>query len=71
MTPAAITEPAAPAKSPKQLYRPLDFVMVRAPLLPVESYFDLAREESQLALLSDPRVRRAVTAGSPSLAGAM
>ena len=71
MTPATMTEPAAPTKSAKLLYRPLDFVMVRAPLLPVESYFDLAREESQLALLSDARVRRAVTAGSPSLAGAM
>ena len=71
MTPAAMTEPAALAKTAKLLYRPLDFVMVRAPLLSVESYFDLAHEESQLVLLSDARVRRAVTAGSPSLAGAM
>ena len=71
MHPATLTEPAAPARTARPLYRPLDFLMVRAPLLPVESYLGLAREGSQLDLLADARVRRAIAAGSPSLAGAM
>jgi thiopeptide-type bacteriocin biosynthesis protein len=50
------------------LYRPLDFVMVRAPLLPVEAYLALS---DPLSLLADARVRRAVVVGSPSLAGAV
>ena len=49
------------------LYRPLDVVMVRAPLLPVEWYCALVDEEDLLSLLSDPRIRRALTVGSTSL----
>jgi thiopeptide-type bacteriocin biosynthesis protein len=61
---------AETSKSPAMsglLYRPLDFVIVRAPLLPVESYRSLADEESQLSLLADPRARRALAVGSTSL----
>ena len=73
------TAPVAESAKPKSntgsartaLYVPIDFVMVRAPLLPVQSYFDLTDEERLSALLSDPRVRRAVSVGSPSLMGAL
>ena len=51
----------------KLLYRPLDYVMVRAPLMPVEWYRALAEREDAVSLLSDPRVRRALAVGSPSL----
>jgi lantibiotic biosynthesis protein len=51
------------------LYQPLDSVMVRAPLLPVESYRALADGEDPLSLLSDSRIRRALAVGSPSLLG--
>ena len=53
------------------LYAPLAFVMVRAPLLPVQAYIDLSDEERQSALLADPHVRRALAVGSISLIGAM
>jgi thiopeptide-type bacteriocin biosynthesis protein len=53
------------------LYAPLDSVMVRAPLLPMQSYFELADRERQLALLSDPKIRSAIAVGSSSLSGAM
>src|SRR5438045_5241334 len=53
----------------ERLYRPLDFVMVRAPLLPVEWYRALADGEDPLSFLSDPRIRRALAVGSPSLLG--
>ena len=46
------------------LYLPLDFAVVRAPLLPVEAYLALQSEADQLSLLKDPRVLRA----SPLLA---
>jgi thiopeptide-type bacteriocin biosynthesis protein len=49
------------------LYRPLEFVMVRAPLLPVERYHALDTREDPLSLLADPHVRRALAVGSPSL----
>jgi lantibiotic biosynthesis protein len=49
------------------LYRALDHVMVRAPLLPVEKYLTLLDDENPLSLLSDPRIRRALAVGSPSL----
>src|SRR5215472_6135564 len=55
------------SSAPELLYQPLDFVMVRAPLLPVQSYLDLAEPERHLAFLSDPKVRRALAAGSASL----
>ena len=53
------------------LYQPLDFVTVRAPLLPVECYRALADEKLQLELLSDPRVLTALAVGSTSLLGAI
>jgi thiopeptide-type bacteriocin biosynthesis protein len=64
------TEPASAAapRAVESLYRALDFVLVRAPLLPVERYLDLADE---LELLSEPVVRRAVAVGSPSLLQAL
>lgn len=49
------------------MYQPLDFAVVRAPLLPVETYLALGTRESILAWLDDARVRRAVAAGSVSL----
>jgi thiopeptide-type bacteriocin biosynthesis protein len=51
------------------LYRPLDFVMVRAPLLPVGSYRALADGEDPVSLLADARILRALAVGSPSLLG--
>jgi lantibiotic biosynthesis protein len=53
------------------LYKPLDFAMVRTPLLPVEKYLGLRSIEDQIALLADPRVRRAVAVGSVSLLSAL
>jgi thiopeptide-type bacteriocin biosynthesis protein len=53
------------------LYQPLDFVTVRAPLLPVECYRALAEEKRRLELLSDPRVLTALAVGSTSLLGAI
>ncbi|MDQ3698227.1 MAG: lantibiotic dehydratase [Gemmatimonadota bacterium] len=49
------------------MYEPLGFAVVRAPLLPVETYLSLGTRESIFAWLDDPRVRRAVAAGSVSL----
>jgi thiopeptide-type bacteriocin biosynthesis protein len=76
MKPSDAVEPAdAKTKSRStaraSLYEPIDFVMVRAPLLPVQAYLDLSDEERQLALLSNPNVRRALAVGSTSLIGAM
>ena len=67
--PVAAEAPAA--EVPQGLYQPLDFFMIRAPLLPVECYRDLTDQDRQLALLSDERVRRALLIGSASLAGAV
>ena len=69
MKPADVIEPADSKAKDRSLerdplYLPLDFLMVRAPLLPVQSYLDLASEERQLALFSDPRVRRAIAVAS-------
>ena len=76
MNPADVIEPADSrtrdhSQERTPLYRPLDFVMVRAPLLPVQSYLDLASEPRQLSLSADPRVRRAIAVASTSLLGAM
>jgi len=65
------------------LFDPLDWAIVRAPLLPVESYLDLARSQApteseaggptkveaawRSRLLADPRTRAALAVGSPSL----
>jgi thiopeptide-type bacteriocin biosynthesis protein len=53
------------------LYQPLDFVTVRAPLLPVECYRALADQQRQLELLSDPRMLSALAVGSASLLAAI
>jgi thiopeptide-type bacteriocin biosynthesis protein len=53
------------------LYSPLDFVVVRAPLLPVDVYLSLRSEDDQFKLLNDPRVERALAAASPSLLSAI
>jgi hypothetical protein len=71
----------------KSLYKPLDFVLVRAPLLPIESYLALSGEadgvdagrEAATAVSHhvgglaphDPRVRRALIVGSASLLNAL
>jgi thiopeptide-type bacteriocin biosynthesis protein len=73
---AARSQPAPTRESqastaPEPLYQPVDFVTVRAPLLPVECYRALANEKRQAELLSDPRVVTAVAVGSPSLLGAI
>ncbi|MDH6246092.1 lantibiotic dehydratase [Mycobacterium sp. OTB74] len=56
----------------KILYRPLDFVLLRAPLLPIESYLALGKPTipqsgSSTPTLIDPQVRRALAIGAPSL----
>jgi len=70
---AILAAEATPAlvQQDEALYEPIDCVLVRTPLLPVRSYLELADEERQLAGISDPVVRRAVAAGSPSLLAAI
>jgi thiopeptide-type bacteriocin biosynthesis protein len=53
------------------LYLPLDFAVVRAPLLPVEAYLALQSEDDQLNLLKDQRALRALAPASPSLLSAL
>ena len=56
------------SRADKLLYRPLDFVVVRAPLLPVESYCSLIeKQDDLLSRFFDPLIQRAVAAGSSSL----
>jgi thiopeptide-type bacteriocin biosynthesis protein len=55
----------------RSLYAPVGFAMVRTPLLPVQAFASLRTEADQFALLQDPRVRRAVAAGSLSLLHAL
>jgi thiopeptide-type bacteriocin biosynthesis protein len=61
----------AASSASELLYEPVDFLTVRAPLLPVEAYLALADETRQRELLSDPRVRTALAVGSTSLVGAI
>src|SRR4051794_11703765 len=73
----------APARTGTEpLYVPLDFVMVRAPLLPIEAYQALSAPQSTAdsgtppaasaaPLLRDPQVRRALGVGSASLLDAL
>jgi lantibiotic biosynthesis protein len=67
----------------RSLFDPLDWVLVRAPLLPIEAYLALARSPAtgdgeprepanaqparQTGLPADPRIRAALAVGSPSL----
>jgi thiopeptide-type bacteriocin biosynthesis protein len=69
MQAASVADTSASSTKSELLYRPLDFVMVRVPLLPVESYLSLSSEESQLSLLSDTRIQRAIAVGSATLFG--
>jgi lantibiotic biosynthesis protein len=71
MDSAVAAEPGLAQQTREPLYRPLDFVLIRAPLLPVEAYASLSEEGRQLDLLSDPHVHRALAVGSPSLASAI
>jgi thiopeptide-type bacteriocin biosynthesis protein len=59
------------AKTKPSLYKPLDFYLARAPLLPVQVYGELGAEQRRIALASDPLVRRALAAGSASLLDAI
>ncbi len=69
MQAASVADTPESSTTSELLYRPLDFVMVRVPLLPVETYHSLSSEEGRLSLLSDARVQRAIAAGSVSLLG--
>ena len=60
-----------PKSNAELIYQPLDFAVVRVPLLPVEAYLSLGQQGDPFALLNDPRVRRAVAAGSVSLLHAL
>lgn len=62
---------AAPVKSQTSLYQALPHTLLRAPLLPVESYLRLSSEEFQDLLLADGRVRAALVVGSTSLLSAV
>src|ERR1044071_9814998 len=55
------------SKADKLLYHPLDFVVVRAPLLPVESYCSLSDEDDLLSRLVDPHIQRALAVGTSSV----
>ncbi|MFF9091000.1 lantibiotic dehydratase [Streptomyces sp. NPDC014991] len=59
------------AKPP--LYRPLDWAMVRAPLLPADALAALggAADEAETLSPADPLVRLAIEVGSPDLATAL
>jgi thiopeptide-type bacteriocin biosynthesis protein len=70
-------ETAKPQTGRKPLYEPLDWAVVRAPLLPVEAYLALScsapdaaecgRSVPEARLLVDPSVRAALVVGSGSL----
>ncbi len=66
------TQKASPVRD---LYEPLDFVVVRAPVLPVEFYEALcgraSGDNSLLGFLNNERVRFAIDSASPSLAQAL
>ena len=61
--------------TPRRLYEPLDFAVVRAPVLPVEFYQTTcgtgSSEESLLQVLTNPQLRAAIASTSPSLARAL
>ena len=63
-TPAGRTTPATP------LYRPMDHLVVRAPLLPVDAYLALGTGDGRGGALA-PEVRRALAVASPSLLAAL
>jgi len=67
MQTASLSGTRASSKADKLLYHPLDFVVVRAPLLPVESYCSLSDEDDLLSRFVDPYIQRALAVGSSSL----
>src|ERR1051325_2367198 len=67
MQTASLPGTRASSKADKLLYHPLDFVVVRAPLLPVESYCSLSDEDDLLSRFVDPHIQRALAVGSSSL----
>ena len=69
MTAPARAEPRRRRRAPASLYEPLDWILVRTPLLPVEAYAALADEPG--AALADARVRAALAVGAGDLAGAV
>lgn len=52
-------------------YEPLDFVVVRAPLLPVDAYCALGGSGDSRSISGMPEVRRALAVGSPALLTAL
>lgn len=58
---------AHPQAGESPLYEPVDRVLVRAPLLAVETYLSLPAESDPGRLLADPLVRSAIAVGSPDL----
>ena len=72
MVTAALRQPAAiETNRSALLYQALNFVVVRAPLLPLESFFELANEQSRWSFSAEPQVRRALAIASTSLVGAI
>src|ERR1043166_3919244 len=67
MQTASLPGTRASSKADTLLYNPLDFVVVRAPLLPVESYCSLSDEDDLLSRFVDPHIQRALAVGSSSL----
>ena len=70
MAPPPPRVPAVRAATATGLYRPLDHLVVRAPLLPVEAYRALADREAPSRPLA-PLVRQAIAVASPSLLAAL
>jgi thiopeptide-type bacteriocin biosynthesis protein len=64
-----------PAGNPRELYRPLDFVVLRTPLYPVAFYEAMCsaslEDLSRCECLNDERVLSAITAASPELVRAL
>ncbi len=61
-----------PATRRRSLYEPLDWVLVRAPLLPVEAYLSLKERSNGKhvrpgRLPADPRIRTALAVGGGNL----
>ena len=69
MTAPARAEPRRRRRAPASRYEPLDWILVRTPLLPVEAHAALAEEPG--AALRDARVRAALAVGAGDLAGAV
>jgi thiopeptide-type bacteriocin biosynthesis protein len=80
MSPASKKTSTGAAGSRRALYKPLDWVMVRVPLLPIEAYLALGNRQTEtpcsskshrLRLPSDARARAALAVGSGNLFDAL